>query len=224
MPKARQDSRIFHYVLWIVGIGVIIFGVVLSWTSSSNTNNSIKTTNEQAESQVENNIFTDYFDVGWRTGSLNSNILVEATYFYPELAAALEQLSFKSNHQGEIADRIALLKPNTDTIVFYITIASSAEEIAGLNLFEIFQVIDGWGNSYPILDWVEANTSLLPASTVTQRIGLLSASITADNQKTLEENQPGQLKLIVQDISTDDQVLTWDLNLIKTYLQEYERI
>lgn len=168
-------------------------------------------------------MFSDYFDSGWRSGATDSPILIEATYFFPELAAALEQLPAKSSHQGEIADRLSLAKANVDSLVFYVTLASGADPIEGLQPTELLSVKDSSGNAYKINDWVEANAALLPASTVPQRIGLLVVSKSADNGKTLEQNNPKEIILTATGISRTPQDLRWDLVVLKNFLTHYER-
>jgi hypothetical protein len=167
--------------------------------------------------------FSDYFDSGWRSGSVNSPILIEATYFFPELAVALDQLPGKSSHQGEISDRIALAKPNVDSIVFYVTLASGADPIDTLKPAEILTVTDSSGNNYKVRDWVEANAALLPASTVPQRIGLLVVSKSSDNGRTLEQTDPNEIILTAKGISKDPQNLRWNLKELKNFLTHYER-
>jgi hypothetical protein len=168
-------------------------------------------------------MFTDYFESAWRTGSTQSPILVEATYFFPELAAALEDLPAKSQHQGEIADRLAIVKANVDSLVFYVTLASGADPIDALDPAKLLNVTDGDGHTYAVRDWVEANAVLLPTSNLPQRIGLLVVDLTANNGKTLQENNPDTLSLTATGLSKDAQTLRWNLPLLSTFVRSYER-
>jgi len=209
--------------LWIAGIAILALGVYISLESGPRSDRSASNTTIVTPVDSQAAMFTDYFDSGWRSGATNSPILIEATYFFPELTAALDQLPAKSSHQGEIADRLSLAKANVDSIVFYVTLASGADPIEGLQPTELLSIKDSAGNAYQVNDWVEANAALLPASTVPQRIGLLVVSKSADNGKTLEQNNPNEIILTANGISQSPQELRWDLVALKYFLTHYER-
>lgn len=209
--------------LWIAGIGILALGVYISIQSRPRVDGSAANSTTALPVDSRSATFSDYFDSGWRSGATNSPILIEATYFFPELVAALNQLPSKSSHQGEIADRLSLAKANVDSIVFYVTLASGADPVEGLEPTELLSVKDSSGNTYKVNDWVEANAALLPASSITQRIGLLVVSRTADNGRTFEQNGPKDITLTATGISQSPQELRWDLVSLKNFLTHYER-
>lgn len=143
---------------------------------------------------------------------------------YAELVAALNNLPVKSAHQSEISDRLALMKPNTNSLVFYVTVSSEVDEIDGLDLATAAEVTDGPGNDYPILKWEEAGAALLPKTTAHQRVGLLAADLTSTSGSVFDPAQADSLKLTLKAVGNGDQSFTWDINLLKTFLANYGRI
>ncbi|USN53294.1 MAG: hypothetical protein H6760_03970 [Candidatus Nomurabacteria bacterium] len=224
MPRKKVTPKPSLPVwFWAFGIVVIIFGVWLSWPhGSSSISDTTLLSNTSSDTSPEG-VFTDYFDAGWRSGDTNAKILVEASYFFPELASALEALPTKSGHQGEVADRLAILKPNTDTIVFYLTLASSDDELSEFDPEEIVSLSDDEGNVYPVQQWSEANSVLLPASEVNQRIGLVAFARTSEEGLDIDKVNPKTLQLTIAIPGQSEQTLTWDLGLLDTFLQSYER-
>ncbi len=206
--------------IWIAGLCLLVLGAYLNLPERTGATNDTVLTNAGVL-DVKSARFTDYFDAAWRSGSTRSPMLIEATYFFPELAAALESLPTKSGHQSEIADRVALAKANVNSLVFYVTLAG--EGIDGLEAPELLSVSDSDGTRYQVQDWIEANASLLPASSVHQRIGLLVVDLQGNNGKTFTENDPDTLLLTVRGLTQDPQVLRWDLNLLANYLRDYGR-
>ena len=223
-PKPKRTN--LPLAVWLIGLGLIVTGVVVNWTntskSSPRTNLNLNQTNSTLDPAAA--VYTDYFDAGWRAGNTRSPVLAEATFMYAELVAALNNLPVKSAHQSEISDRLALLKPNTNSLVFYVTVSSEVDELDGLDLAAAAQVTDGQGNDYPILKWEEAGAALLPKTTAHQRVGLLAANLTSTNGTAFDATRADSLKLTLKAVGSGDQYFTWDINLLKTFLANYERI
>lgn len=211
--------------VWLIGLALIVAGVAVNWPTDSKSSNGSSSNSAPVNAAVDPAaaIYTDYFDASWRAGDTQSSVLTEATFMYAELVAALNNLPVKSGHQSEISDRLALLKPNTNSLVFYVTVSSEVDEIDGFDLAAA-EVTDGQGNSYSILKWEEASAALLPETTAHQRVGLLAASLTSTNGQALDSTTAGSLKLTLKNIGGRDQRFTWDLNLLNTFLTNYGRI
>lgn len=227
MPRRIKPQPVvtrLPLLVWIVGIGLLGLGVAWSLQVSGRTDQSAPDANA-ANVNLDPAVtaFTDFFNAGWRGGSPTAPTWIEATYFFPELAAALDGLPAKSSHQGEIADRLAVLKPNVDSLVFYVTIASGADPIDSIEPKNVLRLTDSSGRAYPVRDWVEANAALLPATTVPQRIGLLVASMTANDGTAFAANNPTELILTATGLSQQPQQLRWDLGALRRFLETYER-
>ncbi len=224
-PKPGQTEPGLPLAVWLIGLGLVVLGVVVAWPnrqSASNASANSRSINSTLDPAAA--VYTDYFDAGWRAGNTQSPVLAEATLMYAELVAALNNLPVKSAHQSEISDRLALMKPNTNSLVFYVTVSSEVDEIDGLDLATAAEVTDGPGNDYPILKWEEAGAALLPKTTAHQRVGLLAADLTSTSGSVFDPAQADSLKLTLKAVGNGDQSFTWDINLLKTFLANYGRI